>query len=57
LRAVWVEVDVRHSVVETILEYRKSSDIERGRLLRFASIPRSKYYDWQRRYGIAPRCL
>jgi len=42
-------------VVESMEEYRARTEITLGRLLRYASMSRSKYYEWKHRYGLLNR--
>ncbi|MFQ6061529.1 MAG: IS3 family transposase [Thermoplasmata archaeon] len=50
MRGSWVEPDVRDLVVETMLEYQGRTDLALRKLLSFAGISSSTYYEWQRRY-------
>jgi transposase InsO family protein len=50
-----VEPDVRDDVVETMQEYTEKTGIPLNRLLRHAGLRRSKYYEWNRRYGLENR--
>jgi hypothetical protein len=55
LTKTWVEPDVRDEIVETILEYTEKTEIPSYRLLGFAGLKASKYYEWRRRYGVPNR--
>ena len=52
LNQTWVEPDVRDEIVETMTHYTQKTQIPIKRLLRYLGLARSKYYEWQRRYGI-----
>ena len=46
---------MRDEVVETMKEYTQRTGVPLGRLLRHAGLRRSKYYEWNRRYGLENR--
>lgn len=46
---------MRDDVVETMKEYTEKTGIPLDRLLRHAGLRRSKYYEWNRRYGLENR--
>jgi hypothetical protein len=55
LNQLWVEPDVRDNVVETMEEYRARTEITLWRLLKYACMSRSEYYEWKHRYGLLNR--
>ncbi len=46
---------MRDDVVETMKEYTEKTGIPLDRLLKHARLRRSKYYEWNRRYGLQNR--
>jgi len=47
-----VEPDVRDYMVETMNEYTQRTGIPLNRFLKHAGLRRSKYYEWNRCYGL-----
>ena len=47
----WVEPSVRDSVVDAIECYKYKTGLTVTKLLNFAKLPSSKYYEWKKRYG------
>lgn len=43
---------MRDEIVETLIQYQQKTQLPKSRLLRFLGLRASKYYEWQRRYGI-----
>lgn len=48
----WVEPDIRDKVVETVMSYKKLTEIPIRKLLSYAQLSSAKFYDWQKRYGM-----
>lgn len=48
---MWVQPDTRDAVVDFVSKVSHKTELSQSRLLRWLSINRSKYYDWQLRYG------
>lgn len=51
----WVAPDIRDNVVETVISYKAQTEIPTRKLLSYAKLSGGKFYDWQKRYGIANR--
>lgn len=49
----WVEPDIRDQVVETVISYNQLTAMSIRRLLACAGVSAGKFYDWQKRYGLA----
>lgn len=47
----WVEPDLRDRIVDTVSEIKEQTCLPLHWLLSKASIGKSRYYDWQQRYG------
>ena len=43
---------MRDDIVETLIQYKNRTQISTTCLLRFLGLSTSKYYEWQRRYGV-----
>ena len=53
LRKAWTEFDTRDQVVDFVNRLHERTEIETTRLLKWLGLPRSKFYDWRKRYGCA----
>ena len=53
LRKAWTEFDTRDQVVDFVNRLHERTEIETARLLKWLGLPRSKFYDWRKRYGLA----
>ena len=51
MKVSWVEPDVRDEVIDYVRYYSDKTEIATGDFIRRIGIVRSKYYDWQNRYG------
>jgi len=51
LKDSWVEPDVRDEVIDYVRYYSDKTEIAAGDFIQRIGIVRSKYYDWQKRYG------
>ena len=49
----WVSPEIRDSIVSCIERLHEKTGIALGTLLKFAELPRSKFYEWKRRFGQA----
>jgi transposase InsO family protein len=53
LKKAWTEFDTRDQVVDFVNRLHERTEIETARLLKWLGLPRSKFYDWRKRYGLA----
>jgi len=51
LKVSWVQPDVRDEVIDYVRYYSDKTEIAVGNFIHRIGIVRSKYYDWQKRYG------
>ena len=51
MNAGWVPRETRDAVVDIVREWSEKSEIGVGYLISWLGISRSKYYDWNQRYG------
>jgi len=51
LKVSWVQPDVRDEVIDYVRYYSDKTEITAGDFIHRIGIVRSKYYDWQKRYG------
>ncbi len=51
MKVSWVESDIRDEVIDYVRYYSNKTEIPAGDFIRRIGIVRSKYYDWQKRYG------
>ena len=51
MKVSWVESDVRDEVIDYVRYYSDKTEIAAGDFIRRIGIARSKYYNWQNRYG------
>jgi transposase InsO family protein len=51
LKVSWVQPDIRDEVIDYVRYYSDKTEIAAGDFIRRIGIARSKYYDWQHRYG------
>lgn len=53
LRKAWTEFDTRDQVVDFVNRLHERTEIETTQVLKWLGLPRSKFYDWRKRYGCA----
>ena len=51
MKSVWVEPDVRDSVVDYVRMWSDKTEIALNGLIKWIGITRSKFYNWRERYG------
>jgi transposase InsO family protein len=51
LKNAWAEPDVRDAVVDYVRYWSQRTGISYRRIVQWIGIPRSKFYQWQQRYG------
>ena len=51
MKSVWVEPDIRDSVVDYARMWSDKTEITLERFIFWIGITRSKFYNWRRRYG------
>jgi putative transposase len=51
LKDAWAEPDVRDAVVDYVRYWSQRTGISYRRIVQWIGIPRSKFYQWQQRYG------
>ena len=51
MKVSWVQPDVRDEVIDYVRYYSDKTEITAGDFIHRIGIVRSKYYDWQKRYG------
>ena len=53
MRGIWVAHDVRDHIIDFIRHWSKKTEIADSQLIQWIKLPKSKYYDWIKRYGHA----
>ena len=51
MKGTWVEPDIRDGVVDFITYWKERSGFMISRFLKGLGLPKSKFYDWKKRYG------
>ena len=51
MKAQWTPHDVRDAVVDYVRSYAKKTELSQARLIAWLGVCRSKFFDWQKRYG------
>jgi len=47
----WIDFDIRDQVVDFVNSMHERTEISLAQVLKWLGLPRSKYYDWRKRYG------
>ena len=51
MKGAWAELDIRDEVVDFIVHWKQRSGLLLSRFLKGLELPKSKFYDWKKRYG------